>query len=242
MTGRRFFIESNKINGVEAVLTGPDAHHLKNVLRLKPGASIQLIDGQGTIFTARIKKLGKSVDLKIEDRNHHPVVTPVIHLAQGLLKGGKMDFLIQKATELGINGFHPFTSRYSVAAKPAANKQKRWRKIMIEACKQSGRAEFLEIGEVADLAAICCMADTFERTIVFWEDEPEVSLQALRNLRDAGSILAVVGPEGGFHPEEIELAANHGFQSVRMGELTLRSESAAFSAMTILQFITGKFG
>lgn len=242
MTSQRFFIEPEKIQGNEAVLDGADAHHLKNVLRLKTGDFIQLLNGSGTIFTAKIKKLGKKIDLEIENRQDYSPVRPSIHLAQGLLKGKKMDFLIQKATELGIDGFHPFTSLQGTADVPSENKTRRWRKIMIEACKQCGRADFMTIAPPISFPDVLSTGDNFEEKIILWENEPDQSLQGLGDLAAVDSILVVIGPEGGFSYEEIDQAQRKGFRSVKMGGITLRAESASFSVMAILQFLTGKLG
>ncbi len=242
MTDRRFYIEPEKINGDNAVLDSNDAHHLKNVLRLKAGNLIELLNGKGTIFTARIKKLGKEVELGIEDRQDYPLINPSIHIAQGLLKGKKMDFLIQKATELGINGFQPFTSLHGVATAPSASKRERWQKIMVEACKQSGRAEFMKIGKIKDFSRICDTGDNFEERIILWENEPNNTLQTIGDICAVNSILVIIGPEGGFSRTEIDRAMDKGFRSVKIGGITLRAESAAFSIMSILQFMTGKLG
>lgn len=242
MTSQRFFIEPEKIQGNEAVLNGADAHHLKNVLRLKTGDSIQLLNGSGNIFTATIKKLGKEIDLEIEDRQDYSPVKPTIHVAQGLLKGKKMDFLIQKATELGISSFHPFTSLHGTADTPSANKIRRWRKIMIEACKQCGRADFMTICDPVNFPVVLNAGDDFEEKIILWENEPDHSLQDLGNLAAIDSILVVIGPEGGFSYEEIDQAQKKGLRSLKMGGITLRAESASFSVMAILQFLTGKLG
>lgn len=242
MTSRRFYIEPDKITGDHAVLDGTDAHHLKNVLRLKAGALIELLNGKGTIYTARIKNLGREVNLEIEDRWERTAAGPSIHIAQGLLKGKKMDFLIQKATELGINGFHPFTSLHGAAAGPSANKKERWQKIMAEACKQSGRAEFMTIGSLSEFSQICNMGDDFREKIILWENEPDNSLQTVGHISRDDSILVVIGPEGGFNSEEIDQALNKGFRSLKMGGITLRAESASFAVMAILQFMAGKLG
>jgi 16S rRNA (uracil1498-N3)-methyltransferase len=153
---RRFFVEPENIVGPTAVLTGAEARHITAVLRLAPGTTITLFDGSGSYFEAMITKISPtrietkiiSITPYVEGTEDFP---PALHLGIGLLKGKKMDFIIQKITELGVAGLHPFHSRYCVAQDHGKVRLPRWQKIALEACKQCNRPKPPDINPTKDL-------------------------------------------------------------------------------------------
>ncbi len=234
----RFFIETKNIKGSQATLSGPEAHHLRTI-RLSCGDTVELYDGQGGVYRAEVSEISRSVQLTIHDKETFLPSTPSLCIGQGLLKGKKMDFLLQKSTELGVASFIPFYSSHCAAPPVKSSKHDRWHKIMLEACKQSGRPIPLEIRSPVDLDDLMAEAGNYSIRIIFWEKEEETRLQDLGSLASTASIIALVGPEGGFSDEEIDRAIAAGFTPVTLGSRTLRAETATLSAITLLQFLGG---
>ncbi len=161
-------------------------------------------------------------------------------LAQGLLKGKKMDFLVQKATELGVRTFQPLQTRYCENRGDRKGQRERWQRIMLEACKQCKRPLPMEINPASGLNHFD--ASLFSCKIMLWEGEKSVSLPGALPSTGSDSICLLLGPEGGFHKEEIEHACALGFQTVSLGRRILRAETAALAAVAIIQFLAGNLG
>ena len=234
---RRFYINPENIDENRAILTGSEAHHLRVVLRLGTGKKIELFDGTGAVYQAVVRDVGKKeILLQTISKQLTDEGGPSVHFAQALLKGKKMDFLIQKATELGIEAIHPFTSLHC-AAQPSYDKTKRWEKISLEACKQCGRSKPLTCYPVCDLSQVLKKGKSHDTKLIFWEKEKA----ALDHLLHAPgqSIFILIGPEGGFSNSEVESALQHNFQPISLGKRILRAETAAFCAMSIVQYLLG---
>ncbi len=236
---RRFYINPGNINETRAILTGPESHHLRVVLRLEAGEKIELFDGTGAIYQAVIRDIDKKeVLLQTISKQMAEECGPSVHFAQALLKGKKMDFLIQKATELGIEAIHPFTSLHC-AVQPSYDKTKRWEKISIEACKQCGRPKPLSCYPVCDLSQVLKKGKSHDTKLIFWEKEKAALDLVLQT--SVQSIFMLIGPEGGFSDGEVESALRQNFQPVSLGRRILRAETAAFCAMSIVQYLLGNF-
>ncbi|MFZ5766318.1 MAG: 16S rRNA (uracil(1498)-N(3))-methyltransferase [Thermodesulfobacteriota bacterium] len=235
----RFFVDPADISGQEAILRAEEAHHLRRVLRLAPGERVELYDGRGGCFAAAIIRLDREVKLTILDHGIREPDRPRLAIGQGLLKGQKMDMLVQKANELGVAAFLPFTSAHCAAGPPREMKRSRWEKIVRESCKQCGRPIPLEIGEIDDFTALLAGAGGEEEKIILWEKEESTRLADIKPLNDTVSIIALIGPEGGFSPAEVDQARQAGFRPVSLGKRTLRAETATLTAMAILQFLGG---
>lgn len=237
---RRFFIDPAAITGTTAILTGQEAHHLRTVLRLQPGTRVTLLDANGGQHEAMIDAIDREVvRLTILATSAPGRETTAIHLGQGLLKGKKMDLVIQKATELGIAAIHPFISQHTVARPPEAEKDSRWQRIALEACKQCNRPQPPHCHPVRDFAALLREAAPLSRKLLFWEGSDGAPLH---HLFDPAALPAtlffLIGPEGGFSQAEHDLAVAAGFTAVTLGRRTLRAETAAIAAAAILQFLT----
>ncbi|HIJ79951.1 MAG: 16S rRNA (uracil(1498)-N(3))-methyltransferase [Desulfobulbaceae bacterium] len=242
MTAHRFFIDPACFTGNSAILTGPEAHHLRSVLRLAPGELITLFDGSGNRFSARIDKISKKDILTtiIEKSRDQP--TPVaLHLGQSVLKGQKMELVAQKATELGIESIHPFLSEHGANKSQQDKKIDRWQRITMEACKQCNRAGLPRIYPVINFEELLADHPPCDLKLIFWEKESEQSLTGLfaKQQQPLTSVMIVIGPEGGFSNVEIDNARKAGFIPVSMGTRVLRAETAAITATAILQFILG---
>jgi 16S rRNA (uracil1498-N3)-methyltransferase len=244
---RRFFVDPENIAGPYAVLTGTEARHVSSVLRLSVGTVITLFDGSGSYYEALLTKIASNrVETKIVSIAPYIDISedfhPALHLGIGLLKGKKMDFIVQKSTELGIKSLRPFRSQYCAAQDPAAGRFPRWQKIVLEACKQCNRPKPPDMHEVIDFNDLLSISgeEEHELKLVFWEEEGQKSLQdALGPVGEIKSALVLIGPEGGFSPAEVKHAIGVGFQPVTLGSRILRAETAAVAAISILQYELG---
>jgi 16S rRNA (uracil1498-N3)-methyltransferase len=197
---------------------------------------IELYDGRGKIYTAELLTLSRSgASVRIlsaaEDKEDDD---PALHLVQGILKGKKMDFLVQKATELGVHTFQPLLSRYCENRGRNSRQFERWQRIMLEACKQCGRPRPMVIAPTTELDQLPTVPGA--KKIVLWEDEKD---NPLRGSLVAGreQVLLLVGPEGGLHPGEIASLRRLGYEAVTLGRRTLRAETAALAAVAITQHL-----
>jgi len=237
---RRFYIDQGLIAGNHVTLSELESRHIATVLRLKPHAPVELFDGTGMVYQGRLETVSKKgVTVQILSRRNEPQpAAPQLMLFQGLLKGNKMDLLLQKATEMGVHCLQPLLTRYSDVRGSSTINLERWNRIMLEACKQSGRTRPMTIEPPRDLSSLS-FAD-FGPKIAFWENEQTVSLEA-NHLSGPGQIALLLGPEGGFHGQEIELVRAQGFVTVSLGTNILRAETAALAAVAIVQYLAGSF-
>lgn len=256
-------IEDNKIS-----ITGDKARYLTSVLRCKNGDELIVFDGKGSCLKTRIVKTDrKEVGVEVLEEFPCEADSPVnIVLVQGLLKGEKMDLIIQKTTELGVNEIIPcMTERCQVRGTRKVN---RWRKIAAEASRQSGRSFIPVIHEPLDFKNIFTVNSSLEKLygLIFYEEGGMGLSQAVQQKRiqdsgfrmnDTGSnkipqkhelhhvssqMYIVIGPEGGFTREEIAFAKEKGLFVVSFGKRILRAETAAISAVTLMQFLLGDLG
>ncbi len=236
---RRFFINPEAISADSASITGSDAHHIRSVLRLQPGVTIELFDGTGAVYHAIITTLGaKNIQVKILKKTQVGHISQnTITLGQGLLKGKKMDFLVQKATEMGVDTFWPIQTRFSENRGKRDRQMARWQRIMVESCKQCNRAVPMQIHPVTDLGSF--LSSHFETKLLFWEKEQSTILSPELFQSKIESLALLLGPEGGFYETEVEEARENNFKTISLGRLTLRAETAALSVVAISQYILG---
>jgi 16S rRNA (uracil1498-N3)-methyltransferase len=243
---RRFFVEEIPKEDTLIYLTGKEANHIRNVLRMKPGDTLSVMDGKGHLFAAIIEEIQrKGVTLKSLKPLQSAGPSPVeIHLAQALIKSGPMDLLIQKATELGVSSITPFFSERTgvkMSGYHLSRKMVHWEGIMKAACKQSGRSNLPTLYPPLAFEALIenpPHQDTLK--ILLWEAEKEKDLRVLaRSKKRLSHIVAMVGPEGGFTLGEIGLAKDAGFHIISLGSRILRSETAAITLASIIQYEWG---
>lgn len=234
----QFLIPKDRKVGDVVPLSPEESRHAAKVLRFGEGDSVRLTDGCGGLFTGRIASISaRGTTVRVETALPVPSSRGRVVLAQGLLKGEKMEFVIQKAAELGAAEVLPFTSSRTVAAwKSDARKLERWRNIAEAASKQSGRPKHLAIREPVDLSKILTMGASLR--IAFWEESKTPAKDALRG-HDLRDVLVLVGPEGGLAREEADAAAAKGFAVLSMGSLILRAETAAITALSVIQYELG---
>jgi len=246
---RYFFIKQSDLSGSKAVVKGSDVHHIKKVLRLKPGDKIGLFDGTGINYETRIETLlPNTVEVSVIRSFPSATESSVdITVAQALLKDRKMDLLVRQLTELGIIRWIPFIANRSVP-KPDKNRlfvrTERWKKIAKEAVKQCKRSCSLKIGATVSFEEVLNLGKDSDLKIVFWEEEstPVSNELSVSNVKPAGKIFVLLGPEGGFTLKEVEKAKESGFIAAALGPRILRAETATVAACTLLQYLFGDMG
>jgi 16S rRNA (uracil1498-N3)-methyltransferase len=244
---RRFYISPEQLKHVPPFIDGADAHHLRVVLRLQPGAMIAVLDGQGQEYQARIIAMERErVCLALESTVPNASESSVeIVMAQGYLKDKKMDELIRPLTELGVSRWIPFLAARSVPApdqKRLSARQERWRKLSLEAVKQCGRRRAMRIDPVVSFEDALKEAQQCDMRLIFWEQcAPSRHRTAARPDRPS-KLFILIGPEGGFEANEVTRAQQEGFLTVGMGPRVLRAQTAALAAAVIGQFVFGDLG
>ena len=242
MSLRRFFIHPRDITGETAQLKGPEAHHLRTVLRLSPGDPIIFFDGTGARYQARIERILKDrVTVTIIGQSQDLPQKVRLHLGQALLRGQKMDLILQKATELGVDAIWPFYSEHGIH-KPLKDAQmERWQRIVLEACKQCDRAAPPEIYDAREISELMAAPPPCDARLIFWEHETRQTLTEVLSgqNKNCRSVFFLLGPEGGFSEAEVACAQKEGFIPVSLGKRILRAETATIAATAILQFTLG---
>jgi 16S rRNA (uracil1498-N3)-methyltransferase len=241
---RRFFVDPGRIIEGEASIIGDTAHQMANVLRLKPGDRVILLDGSGCEHEAELKEIagGEAQARIIATRNCDGEPELKLTLAMCLPKGDKLDLIVQKCTELGISRMIILDSERCVARLDPAKvgeRLTRWRKIAAEAAEQSGRARSPEVDGVLPYEDLAAEVRSHGLALLAWEDERRVSLKkTIRGHAGGNSIILIVGPEGGLTEREADLARQAGAQCVSLGRRTLRCETAAIAGCAAIMYET----
>jgi 16S rRNA (uracil1498-N3)-methyltransferase len=234
MQNHRFYAHPATLHDEHFVLDFGETRHLRDVLRLTEGANVVVFDGQGNEYACTVTEIRKNeaelLVLKQQDATS-PESPLDLTLAVAMLKGEKFDLVVQKAVELGVRHLIPLrTKRTDVKSKDSVKRVLRWRKIVHEASKQSGRAFLMRVDDPVDYEIFLSMAEAGETTL-FSERDGEVLPKKLKNKK----ITAVVGPEGGWDDVELAAAKSAGITIVTLGGRTLRAETAAVAVAAILE-------
>jgi 16S rRNA (uracil1498-N3)-methyltransferase len=244
----RFFLRQENIQENHATISGDELSHLRRVLRLKPGDRITVFDDGGWEHEAIIRVLAADHgEVEIISSAQVERESPLeLTLALGLTKGETMDFVVEKATELGVRVIAPFFSHYTVPKlddKKVARRNERWRKIALNAAKQCGRTRIPDVLPLSGFRQLIQQPCFNALKLLFWEKESRVTLRQIYETHvDARALVIVIGPEGGLSVEEANEAINHGFKTVRLGQRILRAETAAVAALAIVQSWWGDLG
>jgi len=241
----RFFISHKDLRESEALISGQELHHLRRVLRLGPGDKVSLFDETGREHEGVIRSVTEGAArveiLRSYETNRESPLE--VTLAVGLTKGEKMDFVVEKATELGVRTLAPFVSTYTVPRldqEKMAKRSRRWQKIALNAAKQCGRTRVPAICEVCDFRELIMQPTEGTLKLLFWERAAQQTLhQVHASESEVRAVLAVVGAEGGLSVEEANLGKEHGFKLVGLGQRVLRAETAAVAVMSLVQFLWG---
>lgn len=241
---RRFFISPEQLAQPRPCIQGPDARHLRLVLRSRPGDRIAVLDGRGNAYQARIVALERDkVFVELETPlPEKPDPAPEIILAQGYLKDKKMDGLVRPLTELGVSRWIPFLAARSVPApdpKRLLGRYDRWQKISLEAVKQCGRRQPMAIDPPVPFETALEQARECDTRLIFYEKQSESRTRPPAPPHPAAKVFVMVGPEGGFEPQEVELARQAGFSVLGMGPRILKAETAALAAAVLIQYLFG---
>lgn len=249
MTIPRIFLPHPMEVGLLCDLREEDQTYIRSVLRLKKNDHLTVFDGQGHEYQAMINSIQAKRTVVEILKKYHPQDKPArITLSQALPKAGKMDFIIQKATELGVDRVVPFQSTRCVSRLTDDKKRQkasRWQKIAVEAARQCGRADVPVVSPCIDFKEMIGGMDSHGVKIIFWEEETQTGLSDVfrhQNAQRAEEFLIVVGPEGGVLKEEVDQAREAGFQSVSIGRQILRVETAVLAILAIIQYENGNLG
>jgi 16S rRNA (uracil1498-N3)-methyltransferase len=243
----RFYVPYPQIENGMLRIEGNEVRHIRRVLRLKAGDEIIVFNGSVKEYNGTIvEEDPSSVVIRIQNIFPSPKESPLeITLAQSLLKGEKMDYLIQKVTELGIKEIIPFFSSRSVPLLDKSKKLKRlhrWERIAIEASKQCGRGMIPKIELFKDYSEMLETTSLDFLRLILWEGEGVRLKEVLEGSKEKTKIFFIVGPEGGLSHEEVTDAKRKGFIPITLGRRILRSETASLCLLSILQYEWGDIG
>lgn len=245
----RFFMPSVNPGRREISLDPRDAKKICRVLKLRPGDEIFLWDSKGKEYRACITKItGRNVFVQVlEQRQTIPEPPFRITLVQGIPKRDKFEFIIQKATELGIWAVQPVVTGRTVVRIPPERRTtrlKRWQVIVKEAARQSGRAHIPVVAEITSLADLWKRLDPDALKLIIWEEGTRPLKEYLRSsaFSPRPPVYLFVGPEGGFEKQEVEEAISHGSVAVSLGPRILRTETAGLIVLSLLLYEWGDLG
>jgi len=242
----RVFVRPEAVGADRVRFDADEAHHLRRVLRLRPGAIVDATDGTGRLYTVRLVALEVeggwgAIEARAEPERESPCA---ITLAQAILKGDRMSWLVQKATELGVARIVPMeTAR--VVARPAtggATRHARWERIAREAVKQCGRVVVPAIDRPRAFGEVVGEIVGHDAAWVCWEGGGQALAATAAEAGSPARLLLLVGPEGGFTVEEVGAAEAAGARLVSLGPRILRAESAGLAAVALCQFLFGDLG
>jgi len=240
MRSTRIHVDLELVAGGELPLPAPPSTHLLRVLRLRPGAALTLFNGRGGEYAAELLG-GTAARAMVRIGAHSPVEreSPLqLTLLQGAARGERMDFIVQKATELGVQRIVPLSCEFSVVRLEAAAVQRRaahWRTVAIAACEQCGRNRLPVIDTISDFAAACASPAAGLRLMLVPQAPDSLASLATQ----AAQVTLLVGPEGGLSGREQLLAQRSGFRACRLGPRILRTETAPLAALAALQTLAG---
>ena len=238
----RFFIPKENISENQIKITGEDVLHISRVLRLGAGDELICCDGKGFDYSVEIVQTTKSeifcdILKKIKSDTEPPIK---VILIQGLPKSAKMDYIIQKNTELGISSVFPCSLNRCVSKNEKDKKTERWQKIAKEAAQQSGRGIVPEIHNTIDLKEAVNVLKSADISFVAYECEDKNNLKnALLSCENPRSVAFLIGPEGGFDKSEIDFLQESGISVISLGKRILRTETAGEAVLSMIMYEIG---
>jgi 16S rRNA (uracil1498-N3)-methyltransferase len=241
----RFYLAPEQWHPDALLLSGAEAHHCRNVLRLEAGDKIVLFDGRGRELTAQIESAEAHVQLRKLHEAQTPPLRCRITLGQAIPKGKNMDLIVQKAVEIGAAEIAPILSDRTVVRldeESAASKQAKWQTVAIEAAKQCGQNWLPQVHTPQTLAQFFHEHRRFDLQLIGSLQSDAVHLKKILAEYSAehgdrpASVLMLVGPEGDFTPAELSLARSQGCRPITLGPIVLRVETASLYCLSILSY------
>ena len=236
----RFFVPKENVQEKLIYVDGPEARHILNAMRMKEGDKVVVFDGTGNEYTGFIKEV-KSKSLIVEivsTQAHKRERTLEVTLAQSIPKKEKMDYIIEKATELGVQNIIPITSERTivkVAKERSDNKITRWERIAEAAAKQCGRTDVPEIKNIQKFYNAVDEINNFDLALMACLSEDTISFKEAISDFHTGKIIVFIGPEGDFTPDEIEMAKdNTNCKFISLGKRVLKSDTAGLYILSVL--------
>ena len=238
-----FYAPPSQIHTDIATITDSEHHHLHNVLRITPGETVRIIDGQGKVYTAEVRNISTknaSSETRILSHEFHASVPPSMTLFQGLPKNDKMEMILQKTTEIGVTQIVPLHTEHALQ-KPSQNRSERWHRVVIAATKQCKRAWLPELCDPQTFQESLTQLDHFSLRLFLNPAPNQASStqhirEVLRKTSQATTIALFVGPEGGFSRQEGTAAIDNGCIPVTLGRNILRTETAAIVAAAAIAY------
>lgn len=233
----RFYTQPEKVSHQNLIISGDEAKHIKNVLRMQAGDMLIAFDGTGYDYTCRIIRIGMDIEAQIISSCFNDTEPGVkVTLYQAYPKSAKMEEIVQKAVELGACRIVPFISQRCVKRPEDTS---RLRRVALSAVKQCGRSVLPSVEDVLCFVDVLAMMRKHDKLIVCWEEERETSLKwALAG--DAADIGVVIGPEGGFEAAEVERMREAGGVSVTLGPRIMRTETAGIAVLAAIFYDKGQ--
>lgn len=242
----KFFTARENISDTQIVIDNDDVNHISRVLRLDVGDKITVCDGRGCDYTARIEEIGsrKIICAILEKYKSSTEPNIEVTLFQGLPKASKMDYIIQKTTELGITKIVPCTLSRCVVKlenqKAEAKKTERWQKVAEAAAKQSGRGVVPQISAPMTLDEALKELKNYDICFAPYECEEQNNIKSvLLSKAEPKKVGFIIGPEGGFDPAEIEKIKSAGIPTVTLGRRILRTETAGEAVLSMIMYEIG---
>lgn len=243
MSTPRFFVPPQNIKDKQVIVTGLDVRHIRDVLRLKRGDRIEVLDGQGSLYEVAITTVASQyVDGQVVRKKTQKSLLPLVTLLQALPKFSKMDLIVRQATELGVSRIVPLVTERTVVkldSRRSEQRASRWQKISREAAKQSQRLTIPEVAAPISWSEAVKLFPYFDKVIVFWEEERRRLVDEVVG-DECSSIGVIIGPEGGLSPSEIRLAVENKAITVTLGRQILRAETASVAALAVLYHYLNK--
>ena len=239
----QFFVEPEQIGPEWATITGPDVNHIRNVLRMKPGEAVRISDGKGSCYDGTVDTLqSDEIIVRLTGEKMESTELPVeVVLFQGLPKSDKMEWIIQKNTELGVGAIVPVATSRAVVKldeKKADSKVKRWNGIAEAAANQSKRTLIPEVRSVLSFKQALLESATFDVKLMPYENAEGMAFtrKCIGEIRPGAKVAVFIGPEGGFSEEEVKAASEMGFLPITLGRRILRTETAGMSVLSMISY------
>jgi len=243
----RFFVAEENLRGKQVVFTGRQAHQIRNVLRMKSGDHVIVLDNTGCEYTVILTKVGRQdiVGEVISRQQVQAEPNTQITLYQSLLAREKFEWVLQKCTEVGVASFVPIVTERSIVRRQNAitpRKLSRWKDIITEAAEQSGRGRIPQIEDPDNFADAVCRLGDFDRCLIGTLETNGVSIKEVLQFGsdEPVTVALFIGPEGGFTDDEIADACSQGATAFSLGKRILRTETAAIVASAVILYELGE--